>query len=107
MPPRLKLHDTSPASLYQGEALALFRGLPLRHVDGLFRPQTTTGVPNSWDSRPLEFPMFPCMERSVRYRSPSVPCQAHCLPFSEESFWYPMGADTYFGVAASYAVRRE
>ena len=31
----LKLYDTSPASLYQGEALAHFRELPLRHVNGV------------------------------------------------------------------------
>ena len=34
MPLSLKLRDTYPASRYQREALALFRGLPLRHVNG-------------------------------------------------------------------------
>lgn len=83
----LKLYDTSPASLYQGEALAHFRELPLRHVNGVtvsdyYGGSATLGVAACRPSRV-------CVSGTLSVGRCHVLCclhQAHCLRFTGESF---------------------
>jgi hypothetical protein len=68
----LKLYDTSPALLYQGNALARFRRLPLRHVNGAtvsdyYGGSATLGVAACRPSRVYDFETFSVFRCPVLY----------------------------------------
>src|SRR5215470_10445517 len=66
----VKLYDTSPALLYQGNALAYFRRLPLRRCRTVLPSLTTLGGPRPWASPPVGRPAFTALKRSVCFRCP-------------------------------------
>src|SRR6266567_3193086 len=68
----LKLYDTSPAFLYQGNALAYFRKLPLRPVSGAtvsdyYGGSATVGVAACRSSRFYDFETFSVFRCPVLY----------------------------------------